>query len=139
MIFAIIGYLANELNMRVKVQDFGIFEPYFYYFRDTLIVAFGNIATSLFAGFVIFAIIGYLANELNMRVKLQDFDIFELSPMYMCILHILLYYFRDTLIVAFGNIATSLFAGFVIFAIIGYLANELNMRVKVQDFGIFEL
>ena len=46
-------------------------------------------------------------------------------------------YFRDTLIVAFGNIATSLFAGFVIFAIIGYLANELNMRVdEVVDQGL---
>ena len=41
------------------------------------------------------------------------------------------------MIVAFGNIATSLFAGFVIFAIIGYLANELNMKVEdVVDQGI---
>lgn len=37
--------------------------------RDTLIVAFGNIATSLFAGFVIFAIIGYLAKELDMNIE----------------------------------------------------------------------
>lgn len=37
--------------------------------RDTLIVAFGNIGTSLFAGFVIFAIIGYLAKELNMDIE----------------------------------------------------------------------
>ncbi|KAL3841567.1 hypothetical protein ACJMK2_019689 [Sinanodonta woodiana] len=43
---------------------------------------------------------------------------------------------KDTLIVAFGNILTSLFAGFVIFAIIGYLASELNMKVEdVVDEG----
>ena len=42
------------------------------------------------------------------------------------------------MIVAFGNIATSLFAGFVIFAIIGYLANELNMKVEdVVDQGMY--
>jgi solute carrier family 6 amino acid transporter-like protein 5/7/9/14 len=38
--------------------------------------------------------------------------------------------------VAFGNIGTSLFAGFVIFAIIGYLAQELNMNIEdVVDQG----
>ncbi|XP_060568754.1 sodium- and chloride-dependent glycine transporter 1-like isoform X3 [Ruditapes philippinarum] len=43
---------------------------------------------------------------------------------------------KDTLIVAFGNIGTSLFAGFVIFAIIGYLAQELNMNIEdVVDQG----
>lgn len=42
------------------------------------------------------------------------------------------------MIVAFGNIGTSLFAGFVIFAIIGYLAQELNMKVEeVVDQGRF--
>ena len=57
--------------------------------------------------------------------------------MYLCVFCTYFYYFRDTLIVAFGNIATSLFAGFVIFAIIGYLANELNMRVdEVVDQGL---
>ncbi|KAL5007796.1 hypothetical protein ScPMuIL_016602 [Solemya velum] len=44
--------------------------------------------------------------------------------------------FKDTLIVGVGNICTSLFAGFVIFAIIGYLASELGMRVdEVVDQG----
>lgn len=43
---------------------------------------------------------------------------------------------KDTLIVAFGNIGTSLFAGFVIFAIIGYLAQELEMNIEdVVDQG----
>lgn len=43
---------------------------------------------------------------------------------------LLSYYYRDTLIVAFGNIGTSLFAGFVIFAIIGYLAKELGENIE---------
>ncbi|XP_067655017.1 sodium- and chloride-dependent glycine transporter 1-like [Haliotis asinina] len=44
--------------------------------------------------------------------------------------------FKDTLIVSIGNICTSIFAGFVIFAIVGYLANELKMPVdKVVEQG----
>ena len=43
---------------------------------------------------------------------------------------------KDSLIVSFGNIGTSLFAGFVIFCIIGYLAKELDMPIdKVVDQG----
>ncbi|XP_052798910.1 sodium- and chloride-dependent glycine transporter 1-like isoform X2 [Mya arenaria] len=43
---------------------------------------------------------------------------------------------KDTMIVGFGNICTSLFAGFVIFAIIGYLSHELNMPIdKVVEEG----
>ena len=52
----------------------------------------------------------------------------------------LLLYFRDAMIVSFGNILTSLFAGFVIFAIIGYLAQELEMDIdQVVDEGTFWL
>ncbi|XP_075169200.1 glycine transporter [Haematobia irritans] len=38
-------------------------------YKDSLIVAISNIATSFFAGMVIFSIIGFLAHELNMDVK----------------------------------------------------------------------
>jgi solute carrier family 6 amino acid transporter-like protein 5/7/9/14 len=38
---------------------------------------------------------------------------------------------RDTLIVCFGNCLTSVFAGFAIFSILGFLAKELG--VKVED------
>ncbi|XP_025088378.1 sodium- and chloride-dependent glycine transporter 1-like isoform X2 [Pomacea canaliculata] len=44
--------------------------------------------------------------------------------------------FKDALIVGVGNVATSIFAGFVIFGIVGYLAKELDMPVdQVVDQG----
>ncbi|KAK3104058.1 hypothetical protein FSP39_024079, partial [Pinctada imbricata] len=52
-------HIKNETKRRTPAEE---------YYEDTLVVAIGNIATSLFAGLVIFAIIGYLANELDMEV-----------------------------------------------------------------------
>ena len=38
-------------------------------YRDAVIVAVGNCVTSVFAGFVIFGIIGYMAHELDKPIE----------------------------------------------------------------------
>lgn len=49
---------------------------------------------------------------------------------------LLCFLFRDTLIVTCTNSATSIFAGFVIFSVIGFMANELKVNIEaVADQG----
>ncbi len=45
------------------------FDIFFNKSRDTMIVCFGNCLTSVFAGFAIFSVLGFLSSELGLEVE----------------------------------------------------------------------
>ena len=65
------------------------------------------------------------------KKKLKDSEnILVCPPIYFIL------FYRDAYIVSIGDAITSIFAGLVIFAILGFMANELSTTVdKVADEG----
>jgi len=68
--FFTVSFLTELINCVGITQHCSFNAKYFYFtcFRDAIVVTIANCLTSFFAGFIIFAIIGFLAKQLNMEV-----------------------------------------------------------------------
>ena len=62
------SYLATTLVLTKYCNEFGP-DLLLQFSRDSLVVSVGNCLTSLYSGFVIFAIIGFMAREMGLHIK----------------------------------------------------------------------
>lgn len=61
-------FLAMNFSSTVTYDFYPFLLSHFYH-RDTVIVGTVNACTSLYAGFVTFSVLGYMAHQLNVEVE----------------------------------------------------------------------
>ena len=61
--------MSSGMLLSKLYRVFQDFKKHDFFFRDTLVVCFGNCLTSFTAGFAIFSVLGFMAKELGLKIE----------------------------------------------------------------------